>query len=133
MKCPVKYPVGGGGRRKEGGEEEDEGRKRRRRKEEKEERGRRRRRKEEGQKQISSLAPLHSDTPHTFTLTYSNPHTHTHLIRRLFMFWGGEVHGDRALYVRVSRLLPLALTCDHMIVVHFTLRVSGCAPVPGKV
>ena len=134
-----------GRRRKGGGEEEEEGRRRggggreegrRGGEERKRRRGRGGRRKEEGGKQILSLVTLHSDTPHTFTLTHSNPHTpptHTHLVRRLFMFWGGEVHGDGPLYVLVSRLLPLALSCDHMIVVHFTLRVSGCAPIPGEV
>lgn len=78
----------------------------------------------------SQSHPPPSHPPHTsLPLHPHNPH----LIRRWLMFWSGEVHGDSPLYILVGRRLPLALPCDHMVVVHFTLWVSGCAPVPGEV
>ena len=117
VKCPVRYPMRG--RRKErrrgGGKLEDK---------------------------VCFLHPymtsthLHSHTPHPHTPPHTSlplhPHN-PHLIRRWLMFWSGEVHGDSPLYILVGRRLPLALPCDHMVVVHFTLWVSGCAPVPGEV
>ena len=50
-----------------------------------------------------------------------------------FRFRRSEVHGNRPFHIFFCWSLPLSLTCDGVIIVNLSVRVSGCLPVQWQI